>query len=452
MWNDEPIKVLMAGNGSACGPFLETVRTVPGVVLAGLLDGKAKPESLELSRALGVPLVNDLGELPGREDLDIIILAGDDPVQAARVRAQAAGHTLVLERGAARLVRLLAESLCRCSATVPAELALRREAEDTLGLDRRFIGKSPQVLEVHELIRRVAPTPTTVLLLGETGTGKDLAARSIHRASPLRDAPFIAINCTALSPSLMESELFGYVRGAFTGAERDKPGLLEEADGGTVFLDEIGDMQAELQAKLLRFLQTGELRRVGSNSTRQVAVRVIAATNRDMEQAVAAGQFRRDLFYRFNTFTITLPPLRERRMDIPYLALHFLTKAEAKLNRRLDGISQPALSAMAAYDWPGNVRELENVIERAAILCRQGTIGTEDLALPGLDPACPADPEAAPGTEGGFDSTRERIMDTFEKKELLRYLKMADGSVTRAAEISGIPRRTLYRKIKKHGL
>ncbi|MEW5774934.1 MAG: sigma 54-interacting transcriptional regulator [Thermodesulfobacteriota bacterium] len=452
MWKDDPIKVLMAGNGTACGPFLETVRAMPGVELVALLDHAARPESLELSRSLGVPLVDDLEALSGREELDIIILAGDDPEQSGRLRRQAAGRTLVLERGAARLVRLLAERLCLCNAAGPAELALRREAEDPASLDRRIIGKSPQVLEVQELIRRVAPTPTTVLLLGETGTGKDLAARSIHRAGPLRDAPFIAINCTALTPSLMESELFGYVRGAFTGAERDKPGLLEEADGGTVFLDEIGDMQAELQAKLLRFLQTGELRRVGSTQTRQVAVRVIAATNRDMGEAVAAGRFRRDLYYRFNTFTITLPPLRRRRMDIPYLALHFLTKAEAKLNRRLDGISQPALAAMAAYDWPGNIRELENVIERAAILCRQGAIGPEDLALPGLDTAGPAGSETAPGAGGGFDSARERIMDTFEKKEILRYLKMADGSVTRAAELSGIPRRTLYRKIRKHGL
>ncbi len=205
---------------------------------------------------------------------------------------------------------------------------MKREMDAYLDRGEGMIGRSRQTEEVRELIERVAATPTTVLLLGETGTGKDLAARSIHAASHLRDKPFITVNCTALTATLIESELFGYRKGAFTGAEGDRKGLLEEADGGALFLDEIGDMHLELQAKMLRFLQTGEVRRVGSVQARNVDVRVIAATNRDLERAVAAGDFRRDLYYRFNTFTIRLAPLRERVQDIPYLAFHFLTKAE----------------------------------------------------------------------------------------------------------------------------
>jgi transcriptional regulator with GAF, ATPase, and Fis domain len=238
-------------------------------------------------------------------------------------------------------------------------MAAGRDPALRAGAGGRMVGKSPGIRAVAELIERVAPTPTTVLLLGETGVGKDLAARSIHQTSPLRHKPFVPVNCTAFTANLMESELFGYRKGAFTGAECDRPGLLEEADGGTLFLDEIGDMSRELQAKLLRFLQTGEVRRVGDTVTRTVRVRVIAATNRDLDGAVESDAFRRDLFYRFNAFTITLPPLRERAEDLPYLAYHFVTKAEAKLNKKIAGIDEDALGLMQAYRWPGNVRELE---------------------------------------------------------------------------------------------
>jgi transcriptional regulator with GAF, ATPase, and Fis domain len=301
----------------------------------------------------------------------------------------------------------------------------------------------------------VASTPTTVLLLGETGVGKDLVARAIHRASHLRNRPYISINCTALTSSLMESELFGYKKGAFTGAESDRKGLFEEADGGTLFLDEIGDMLPELQAKLLRFLQTGEIRRVGSTEILNVNVRVIAATNRNLEQAVEDQAFRRDLFYRFNTFTINLPPLRERRMDIPYLAYHFITKAEAKLNRKISSITDDALECMVRYDWPGNVRELENVIERATILCRDDVIGAGDLALRLDDGAfsCPSGVSALmPPQDEEFQSKKDQVMENFEKKELVRYLEKTDGNVSKASRLSGIPRRSFYRKMKKYGL
>src|SRR5207237_9483392 len=231
----------------------------------------------------------------------------------------------------------------------------------------------PNVREVAELLARDAPTPTTVLVRGESGTGKELAARAIHKYSPLRDKPLLTVNCTALTPTLMESELFGHRRGSFTGAVADKAGLFEKADGGTIFLDEIGDMPLEMQGKLLRVLQAGEIKPVGDVVTRRVRVRVIAATNRDLEQAMQRGEFREDLFYRFNAFTITLPSLRERAEDIPVLAYHFLRKAEAKVNKKVPRISNDALEVLKRYGWPGILRELETMSERTTGLASGGT-------------------------------------------------------------------------------
>src|SRR5438034_580721 len=234
-----------------------------------------------------------------------------------------------------------------------------------------------------ELARRlnvpVATAPTTVLIRGESGTGKELVARAIHRYSNVRERPLVTVNCTALAPTLLESELFGHKRGAFTGAVADKPGLFERADGGTIFLDEVGDMPLEMQAKLLRVLQTGEIKPVGDVVTRKVRVRVIAATNRDLEKALAVSEFREDLFYRFNTFTITLPALRERAEDIPVLAHHFLRKAEAKVNKKVDRFSPEALDLMKRYPWPGNLRELENSIERAVVLASGRQVEADHL-------------------------------------------------------------------------
>jgi len=246
----------------------------------------------------------------------------------------------------------------------------------------------------------------------------------------------------------------------YKGSGRDKrKGLLEEADGGSLFLDEIGDMPLELQSKLLRFLQTGEVRRVGSTQNKVVSVRVIAATNRDMEQATAENSFRRDLYYRFNTFTIRLNPLRERCMDIPYLAYHFLTKAEAKLNKKMQGISDDAMACLTRYHWPGNVRELSNVMERAVILSQGEIIEPVDLPQQVYAPGSPLPqmhstpcPTGDVACENGFASSKDRIMANFERKELLHYLKNAQGNVSEACRLSGIPRRTFYRKMRKYGL
>src|SRR5437867_4906039 len=242
-----------------------------------------------------------------------------------------------------------------------------------------IIGQNPKMRESAELVARVAPAPTTVLVRGESGTGKELVARAIHKYSPLRDKPLLTVNCTALTPSLMESELFGHRRGAFTGAIADKVGLFEKADGGTIFLDEIGDMPLEMQGKLLRVLQAGEIKPVGDVATRRVRVRVIAATNRDLETAMQRTEFREDLFYRFNAFTITLPGLRERMADLPVLAYHFLRNEEAKVNKKVERISTDALDLLKRYPWPGNLRELQNSIERAVVLASGRQVEADHL-------------------------------------------------------------------------
>ncbi|MDQ7835651.1 MAG: sigma-54 dependent transcriptional regulator [Humidesulfovibrio sp.] len=460
MWKDAKVKVLVAGPGKTCGPFLSAVQDVHGVELIGLLDLHTDPSSLALAKELSLSLVARLDDLAYASDLSVIVNTTGDERVARHIEACCPEGAVVLSGPGARFVRLLTLALRKGNVYRDKLMATEREIEKRAGLGERMVGKSPALREVAELIERVAQTPTTVLLLGETGVGKDLAARSIHQASHLKNRPFIAVNCTALTATLMESELFGYRRGSFTGAECDRAGLLEEANGGTLFLDEIGDMSGEMQAKLLRFLQTGEVRRVGATTTQTVNVRVIAATNRDLEAAVERNEFRRDLFYRFNTFTITLPPLRERTEDLPYLTYHFITKSEAKLNKKISSIDEAALALMKSYRWPGNVRELENVIERAVILCQGGVIRGEDLAIrctPGQARAsaeeCPPSASPAEQPDGtAYTSRRHQIMATFERKELERFLRQAGGNVSEAARISGIPRRTLYRKMKRFGL
>jgi len=242
-----------------------------------------------------------------------------------------------------------------------------------------IVGQSPAILNVLARIAQVAPTDSSVLLLGETGTGKELLARAIHDTSPRRNAPLVTVNCAALPPNLIESELFGHERGAFTGATGAKTGRFELADGGTLFLDEIGELSADLQVKLLRFLQHGEFERVGSSRTRRVDVRIVAATNRDLAEAMADGAFRKDLYYRLSVFPIQVPPLRDRREDIPLLVWAYITARQVRLRRRIERVPKRAMEELMAYAWPGNVRELENVIDRALILSPGSVLNVEEI-------------------------------------------------------------------------
>jgi DNA-binding NtrC family response regulator len=306
-----------------------------------------------------------------------------------------------------------------------------------------IVGRSPQMLDVYKMVARVAPTMSTVLVVGESGTGKELVARAIHTHSPRAGGPFVAVNCTALTESLLESELFGHAKGAFTGAVAPRRGLFEEAQGGTLFLDEIGDVGGKMQAQLLRVLQEGEIRRVGGNEAVKVDVRVVAATNRELEHEVAQERFREDLYFRINVVTIRLPALRERPTDIPLLARHFLLKYAARERRADTSIAAEAMSALERYPWPGNVRELENVIERALALSKDGVVLVSDLPpeVPGIQAVPPP----------GLVDDRPTLSE-LERRYIQLILNETGGNKKKAAEILGIDRRTLYRTLERHGI
>jgi DNA-binding NtrC family response regulator len=299
------------------------------------------------------------------------------------------------------------------------------------------------------MVARVAPTMSTVLVVGESGTGKELVARAIHTHSPRAPHPFVAVNCTALTESLLESELFGHAKGAFTGAVASKRGLFEEAQGGTLFLDEIGDVAAKMQAQLLRVLQEGEIRRVGASEAIKVDVRVVAATNRELEDEVKAGRFREDLYFRINVVTIRLPPLRERPSDIPLLVDHFLAKYAARERRQDAGVAAGAMTLLQRHAWPGNVRELENVIERALALSKDGVILPSDLP-PEVTQSVAHAASASATSPGGLVEDRPTLAE-LERRYIELILRETGGNKKRAAEILGIDRRTLYRTLEREG-
>ena len=299
--------------------------------------------------------------------------------------------------------------------------------------------------EVVELARSVAPSRATVLIEGETGTGKELVARAIHENGDRRDRPFVVVNCGALAEGVLESELFGHERGAFSGAVATKKGRFELADGGTLFIDEVGELNLGAQVKLLRFLQEHTFERVGGTRTLTSDARIVAATNRDLKEMVRRGFFREALFYRLNVVHIRVPPLRERREDIESLAEHFLGKYCLEMNRKLSGMDPQVVEALQGYQWQGNVRELENVMERAVVLCRDDIIGLKDLPeeIRGGQEAAPPSPEGRTLTE---------IIESLESQILVRTLERNRGSQTRAARELGIKRTTLRYKMSKYGL
>jgi len=312
-----------------------------------------------------------------------------------------------------------------------------------------LVGSSPAMLEVYKLVARVSESRSTVLLQGESGTGKELIARAIHGNSPRRDKPFVPVNCGALPDTLLESEMFGYEKGAFTGAVGQKTGLFESANGGTLFLDEIGELGQALQVKLLRVMQDHEVRRVGGTSSIKVDVRIIAATNRDLEQFVKEGKFRDDLFYRLNVVRITLPSLKERQEDIPMLAHHFLQKCAAGATTAVRGFHPDTMECLTRHRWPGNVRELENAIERAVSLSHGPLLTPDDLPAQIRQAPTPAEPKS----DGG--ETAESVyltLEEVEKRHLTRVLKETKGNKVKAAKILGIDRRTLYRMAERFGL
>ncbi len=337
-------------------------------------------------------------------------------------------------------VKLVVRRSLEHSRLVRENARIREELRERQGSP--LIGSSPPMLEVYKLVARVSSGKSTVLLEGESGTGKELVARAVHANSPRRGRPFVPVNCAALQDTLLESELFGHDKGAFTGAVAAKPGLFETANQGTIFLDEIGDIGPPLQVKLLRVIQEQEVRHVGGTASIKVDVRIIAATNRNLAQMVKDGKFREDLFYRLNVVRIVLPPLRERREDIPMLVHHFLQKVSAANNQPVRGFVPETMALLERYHWPGNVRELENIIERTVSLAPGPLIMPDDLP----EAVRKAEPMPAGGDEGLLS------LDEVGKRHLIKVLRETGGNKVRAAKILGIDRRTLYRMAERFGM
>ncbi len=336
------------------------------------------------------------------------------------------------------LKRMVAEAISRHR--IAGSAAEATDAHTDKAKDATIVGTAPAMIGVYKTVAQVAPTTASVLIIGESGTGKELVARAIHAKSPRANKPFVAVNCAALPESILESELFGHERGAFTGATGVKRGLFEEANGGTLFLDEIGEISPKMQVQLLRVLQEGEIRRVGGSDTIKVDVRVVAATNRDLKNELATGRFREDLYFRLQVVTVRVPPLRERKGDIPILVKHFVARHAERLGRQVPRVASEVLESLATYDFPGNVRELSHIVERAMLLAREGVVTGTDL---------PQEVRGAVAKSGGANngSLAEDwpTLGVLERRYIDRVLARTGGNKTRAAEVLGIDRRTLNR-------
>ncbi len=433
------------------------------------LGGLLKDEGYRIETAAsGEEALRRLDEIdPDAVVLDVYLEGIDGLETLARLREQGYRHPVIMMSGnadlelAVRATRLGAmtflekplqpERVVAESAAAVEMARLQREnanlrAESDPGRD--MVGESPVMQRLRDRIRKVAPTQATVLITGESGTGKELVARAVHSWSERLDGPFVKVNCAAIPGELIESELFGHEKGAFTGAVGRHQGRFEQADGGSIFLDEVADTSLEVQARLLRVLQEGEIQRVGGEQVIRVDVRVIAATNRSLEDLITAGRFREDLYYRLNVLPLHAPPLRERRFDLPGLAESFIEQFARRNNRRPVTLTPGALEVLARYDWPGNVRELQNVVERLMILNEGQPIERQQAreALPPEADLGDLMPEVP--TEGGL---REQV-EAFEAGLLARELEAADGIVTRVAERLNTDRANLYRKLKRYGL
>ncbi|HET7875103.1 MAG TPA: sigma-54 dependent transcriptional regulator [Methylomirabilota bacterium] len=459
----EPATLLVADDDPAVRLSLERTLTREGYAVVLAPDGQA---ALERLKAGGVDLVLSDLKMPGltglellREakaaapDVDVIMLTAFGTVEEA-VKAMKDGAIDFLTKPfqRAQLIKVVRQALER-RALIAQNRALQERLDDLLR-QGTVIGASPAFRRMMMLVDQVADSSATVLIQGESGTGKELVAKAIHERSPRRGGPFVAVNCAALPETLLESELFGYEKGAFTGAAGRKEGRFELASGGTLFLDEVADLSPVTQPKILRVLQEGEFERLGGTKTIAVDVRVVTATNQDLAALVREKRFREDLFYRLNVITIVMPPLRERRGDVPVLAQHFLRVYAAKNNRKLEGFSDEALSALECYSWPGNVRELENVVERAVVLARGARVEIGDLPESVTDRsvvverATPADATESGAPEGIFRVRIGTPLAEVEQRLLEETLRLTKGNKTLTAKLLGIDPKTVFRKLK----
>lgn len=403
---------------------------------------------LNLGPDNGLALLTSFKEL--NPDLLVIIITGYGSVESAVDALKLGAFDYMKKPFKADALRVIVKLALQTQGLRREVRSLRRNSD--LGEQTRLLGASPLFVKALEQVREVARIPSaTVLLTGESGTGKELAARAIHTLSNRREHPFVAVNCASIPAELMESELFGHERGAFTGATTRKAGLFEEANNGTIFLDEIGDMHAALQAKLLRVLEERTLRRVGGNRDLPVDLRVIAATNRNLEERIKAGSFRPDLYYRLNVVPIQLPPLRERTEDIDLLAKYFLDSFSRSFGKSFQGITPEALQILEAYDWPGNVRELKNIIERITIMANGPLLTAGHLPADlARQPSHNLQSEAVSLPAGA--QGLEQVLSAVEQQLIQQALQQAEGNVVKAAGLLKIPRGTLRYKMEKYGL
>ncbi|HEY3269340.1 MAG TPA: sigma-54 dependent transcriptional regulator [Armatimonadota bacterium] len=448
-------RILVVDDEAGIRTVLTDLLAGPGFTVETAFDGKSAMEAAE--RKYDAALV-DLS-LPGASGLDIldalkrknpdtavIIMTAYASVQTAIKAMRQGAYDFITKPFDLDEVQLLVDRALERTRLIDENRYLLGELKSRYNFDN-VIGHSREVQEAYLMAARVADSNASVLILGETGTGKEFLARAIHYQSNRAEGPFIKVNCAALPESLLESELFGHEKGAFTNAVARRAGRFELADGGTLFLDEIGDITPATQVKLLRVLQEKQFERVGGQETLQVNVRIVAATNRDLEAAMEEGSFREDLYYRLNVISIHLPPLRERPDDVPRLVTHFIAKYNQETAKRVLSVSDEGLEMLKRHNWRGNIRELENCIERAVILANDDCLQARDLLLSGAAAAAPALSAAAP-TEGTAGLTLREV----ERRHILATLESCEGNQSKAAAILGIDRKTLRTKVREYGM
>lgn len=452
-----PVEVLVVDNDEAHAEVVAEVLERAGCRTTVATSGKQG--STLLSERLFDVIITDLvmNDVDGltilaqakteQPETAVILMTGHGSVPSAVAAMQQGAFNYLLKPLDLAQLRAITLRAADSARLHRANVELQRRLDERFGFEG-VIGESPQMRDVIERLKRIAPTNASVLIQGDTGTGKELVAQAIHQNSPRKTKPFVALNCAALSENILESELFGHVKGAFTDASTDRVGKFEYANGGTLFLDEVGDMPMATQIKLLRVLESGEITRVGSNEPIRVNVRILSATNRNLEDAIEAGTFRRDLYHRLKVVTIRLPTLRERSQDIPVLVEHFIKQFARQHGKQIRGIAPIARRRLLAYEWPGNVRQLRNVVESMIVVDYDGLLDVDDLPEELADQGEAA--EAAPTTS--LAHLVGKPLPEIERLFIVETLRLAGGNREEAAKMLGIGQRTLYRKIKEYGL
>ncbi len=459
MKQSKKASILVVDDDHGHRSMLETIISGWGYLVETVDDGKkavgmveARPFDLILMdvRMATMDGIEALGKIKNyNPSIPVLIMTAYSSVESAVRALKAGAYDYLTKPLDFDKLKISVERALEHTRLKTENLALKEK----LGIEAslNIIGKSRPMKELMDMVSMVAPSDATVLITGESGTGKELIARAIHRNSRRKDRPLVTVNCAALTETLLESELFGHEKGAFTGADRRREGRFMQANGGTIFLDEIGEMSLAMQAKLLRVIQEKEIQRVGSDSTLRVDVRIVAATNRDLKDDVAEGKFRQDLFYRLSVVVLNLPPLRERPEDIPLLAQHFLDKYAKRHRKMVKGFTPSAMDMLVKHEWPGNVRELENAVERAVILL-QGEYVTE-RELPISIPRQDIEYTDSIGSDSSQPEREEpQSLEEVERRTILRALKASRGNKSAAARRLGITRRTLYKKLEKYNI